>query len=564
MTRPPPGTLARLAFSLALLAGLLAWLEPATIAAELDELALGWVVLGLLTSLPQVVVSAWRWRLTARLLDVPLSRAAAFREYYLATFLNQLLPGGVMGDVARAWRHAGASGARRAAVRAVVIERTSGQLVLWGVTALALLTPVWQAPLALAGDTLAALPGTAQAAAVLGLSGLAAGLITLYRRPPRALAGLGGDLARTLLATAAWPRQLLGSLAVVTSYIAVYLCAARAAGAELPTLALMALVPPVLMAMALPLSVAGWGLREGAAALVWSLVGLPAAQGVAISMTYGLLVLLASLPGALCLLRRWRGVGERQVEQQVLAADEVAHRRAARPVEGIDGGQGQAGAPGADEQRRHQDVQTVQHVGIEKARDSDAAALDQHPRQPLGSQRRENRGGGDVAGRDIQLEMPDMRADPGQGRHAAAYQVPGRGQSVLEDDPRGGQAAARVEDHPTGVAALDVTHGQLRVVGGHGAGPDQHGIDQGPQAMQVDPAGQAVDVVRGAGFGGDAPVEALSQLGDGQRPGARHQRQQAVEEVTYRLVEVAIAAPGATTAHLEGHPLGRETGDGDT
>jgi len=509
-----------------------------------------------------VIVSAWRWRLTARLLDVPLSRAAAFREYYLATFLNQLLPGGVMGDVARAWRHAGTSGARRAAVRAVVIERTSGQLVLWGVTAVALLAPIWHAPLARAGEALAALPGTSRATAILGLLALSAGLTALYRRPPRALAGLGGDLARTLFSAAAWPRQLLGSLAVVISYMAVYVCAARAVGAELPTMTLAALVPPVLMAMALPLSVAGWGLREGAAALVWSAVGLPAAQGVAISMTYGLVVLLTSLPGAFFLLHRRHGIGKRQVEQKILTAGEVAHRRTPRPIEGVDGGQRETGASGADKQRRHHDVQAVQHVGVEKARDGDAAALDQYPVHSLGGQRLENRAWGDGAGRNSQLEVPDMGADPGQGFHATAHQVPGRGQAVLKDGPLGGQAAARIEDHPAGVPPFDMAHGQLRVVGGHGTGADQHGIDQGPQTMQVSPAIQAIDVVRGTCFGGDAPVETLSQLGDGQRPAARHQWQQTVEQVPHRLAGDDIGTPGTAPAHLEGHPLGREAGHG--
>jgi hypothetical protein len=60
----------------------------------------------------------------------------------------------------------------------------------------------------------------------------------------------------------------------------------------------------VLLAMALPLSMAGWGLREGAAALLWAAAGLDVAQGVAISISYGLVVLLSTLPGAWVLARR--------------------------------------------------------------------------------------------------------------------------------------------------------------------------------------------------------------------------------------------------------------------
>ena len=64
----------------------------------------------------------------------------------------------------------------------------------------------------------------------------------------------------------------------------------------------MPLVAPVLMSMLVPVTVAGWGLREGVAAMLWGAVGLTAADGVLVSIAYGLLVLAGSLPGAFCLL----------------------------------------------------------------------------------------------------------------------------------------------------------------------------------------------------------------------------------------------------------------------
>ena len=54
--------------------------------------------------------------------------------------------------------------------------------------------------------------------------------------------------------------------------------------------------------MAVPITISGWGVREGAAALLWPLAGLPAEQGVALSVGYGAMVFLASLPGALVLV----------------------------------------------------------------------------------------------------------------------------------------------------------------------------------------------------------------------------------------------------------------------
>ena len=58
----------------------------------------------------------------------------------------------------------------------------------------------------------------------------------------------------------------------------------------------------VLLAAGVPTNIAGWGPREGVAAWVFGVAGLGAAQGVATSVVYGVMVLVASLPGAVVLL----------------------------------------------------------------------------------------------------------------------------------------------------------------------------------------------------------------------------------------------------------------------
>ena len=60
---------------------------------------------------------------------------------------------------------------------------------------------------------------------------------------------------------------------------------------------LVALVPVVLFSMPIPITIAGWGVREASAAAIWGLAELPAVDGVAISVTYGIIVLISALPG---------------------------------------------------------------------------------------------------------------------------------------------------------------------------------------------------------------------------------------------------------------------------
>jgi len=88
--------------------------------------------------------------------------------------------------------------------------------------------------------------------------------------------------------------------------VAVFLAGAMAVGVDTSLLILLPLVPPLLMTMLIPVSVAGWGIREGAAAALWGAAGLLASEGVVLSMAYGVLVLVSSLPGGIVLLRARR------------------------------------------------------------------------------------------------------------------------------------------------------------------------------------------------------------------------------------------------------------------
>ena len=57
--------------------------------------------------------------------------------------------------------------------------------------------------------------------------------------------------------------------------------------------------------MSVPLSVGGWGAREGVTAWAFGAAGLGAAQGVATATVYGVLAFAATLPGAAVLVVGW-------------------------------------------------------------------------------------------------------------------------------------------------------------------------------------------------------------------------------------------------------------------
>lgn len=289
------------------------WLGPLALVDQLQSFDLTWLWLALVIGIAQIMGSAFRWHFTARSLGIPLSFLAAWREYYLASLINQVLPGGVVGDAYRAKRHADESARRSQAWLAVVIERFSGQLMLFGLTiGVLLFSTTWHQALSDAWVNLLT------PRALMGVMGLAALLIVTVwlinqsmRRAQQSHCRPNHWVAMAFqgIRQAFWPAsrlltQLASSAMILVSYIAIFVVAARALGVDLSTPLLIILAPPLLLAMVIPITVSGWGLREAAAAGAWTALGLDPAQGVAVSVAYGLLIFFIALPGVLL----WRPV----------------------------------------------------------------------------------------------------------------------------------------------------------------------------------------------------------------------------------------------------------------
>ena len=255
------------------------------------------------------VCSAWRWRVVARALGVGIGLPGAVCAYYRSLFLNSVLIGGVLGDVHRAVTHGRRAGDVARGLRAVAWERLCGQVIQAVVTALVLLilpSPVRPAlPYVLAG--VAGIAGCA-ALVVRGAARRGRSRLTLAAR------AVSADLRHGLLAPDVWPQLTVASVLVVAGHTATFVIAARVAGCTAPLGELVALLMVVQTAMVIPLSIGGWGLREGTAAWAFGAAGLAAATGVTVATLYAVLMLVAVAPGAGLLLgdavRRRRDQGQ--------------------------------------------------------------------------------------------------------------------------------------------------------------------------------------------------------------------------------------------------------------
>lgn len=300
LIRGMPGHV-RLALQLAVTLALLALLWRAAggpeAARSLASADLGWLALALGTLTVQTILSALRWQLTARQFGIRIGLGTAIHEYYLSQVVNQSLPGGVVGDAGRAMRSRSQAGLMPAG-QAVIFERLAGQVAMFAMLGLAF-AATWTVPGGLDWPR----PLAGPLALLLAASLCLPFLVTMLRRLP-------GPIGRSTERITTGFRMSLGTGRVLTAQVALsigtVLCNIAAfgfclwaVGAQIGIPALCALVPLILTTMLIPVSISGWGLREGAAAALLPIAGVAASDALAGSVAFGLTYLASVLPGAL-------------------------------------------------------------------------------------------------------------------------------------------------------------------------------------------------------------------------------------------------------------------------
>ncbi len=254
--------------------------------------------------------SAWRWTMVAGGLGVGLPLRVGVAAYYRSQFLNLTLPGGVVGDVHRAVSHGRDVGDVGLGLRAVVWERSGGQFVQIVLTLIVLL--VLPSPVRSWMPVVLALVAAVVLAVLVAVPLIRARLHRGPGRAARILRTVADDLRHGLLAQRTWPGITIASALVVAGHTAVFLIATQTAGSTAPTLQLLPIALLVLLAMGIPTNIGGWGPREGMAAWAFGAAGLGAAQGVAAAVVYGVMALVATLPGAGVLAVTWLRGGRRR------------------------------------------------------------------------------------------------------------------------------------------------------------------------------------------------------------------------------------------------------------
>jgi uncharacterized membrane protein YbhN (UPF0104 family) len=271
--------------------------------ARIDPL---WVALALAAFAVQIALAALRWSAIVRQLGGTLSAGRSFRYSMIAVFLNQALPSTVGGDAMRAWLLGRHDRRWRLAIYSVIVDRVVGVGFLAAIVALCL---PWSLELVAA-------PAGRAAVLVIGVGGVAALPVVLllggFELGPR----LGAwRVLRTAFEMAASVRAvLLGRswLPIAALSVAIHFLTVGAAWSLARALALapdalnfLILIPPVILISMVPISVGGWGIREGVMVVAFGYAGMEQSQALAVSVLLGgTMLILGAIGGIIWIAQR--------------------------------------------------------------------------------------------------------------------------------------------------------------------------------------------------------------------------------------------------------------------
>ncbi len=244
----------------------------------------------------QYVLSAYRWMYISSKNGSEMNFFYCLKFYYISSFINNILPGGVVGDIYRAYcaRESSHNVINLSkSVQGIVFERLSGQIMMFLIFLLSL--------------TFFFLINAKYVAFFYTIIPVISSIFIIYIIAKKIYFNkirsneIIVNFKKIFSGIIFWNHTII-SFFVVLSYIIIYIISAEALGISIDYFTFFVFTPIVLFSMTLPVSIGGWGVREATALLIAFLLGLSASSSISVAIMYGILNLFCSLPGLYFLL----------------------------------------------------------------------------------------------------------------------------------------------------------------------------------------------------------------------------------------------------------------------
>ncbi|WP_457745611.1 lysylphosphatidylglycerol synthase transmembrane domain-containing protein [Sulfurimonas sp.] len=256
----------------------------------------GWIALALFLQLSSTYLAAYRWFKISQLLVFKEKLSFYVQSYFKGTFFNQVLPSSIGGDAVRIIDLTRKGYEKKEAFYGVFVDRVVGLVGLLVLNLIASILFYGTFPKDFSNLIILITLG-----GILGFLGLfwlekltflaKYKFLNLFHRLARRLNTLYSS--KTLLVKHIAISVGVHFLSVLTMY---GLSLSIEVGLSFQMLLIA--VPPVFLLTIVPISLAGWGIREGAMVGIFMLIGADETKVLAMSILYGLLLIISALPGA--------------------------------------------------------------------------------------------------------------------------------------------------------------------------------------------------------------------------------------------------------------------------
>ena len=262
--------------------------------------SLAWIGIAIAVNLFQIFIGVLRWRLVSAECGAPLHIGQALRYGMIGTFFNQTLPSSIGGDAVRLWLVARSGAGWRAATYSIFVDRALGLITL---AILIVASLPWSYHLITDPTGRSALLLIDFLALAGGLGFLVLGAMPwpwLKRRwAIHHLHACAVIANRLVLNASRGPQILVLSLLVHMLAVVNVWCVVQAIASSVTFAQVFQLAPPVMLITTLPISIAGWGVREAGMGLAFRYAGLMMNEGVNVSLLYGTVCFIVGVLGGL-------------------------------------------------------------------------------------------------------------------------------------------------------------------------------------------------------------------------------------------------------------------------
>jgi uncharacterized membrane protein YbhN (UPF0104 family) len=278
----------RVLVSLALLYLALRGINFSAIQLRLSQINLGWIAIAILVTVFQIFLGALRWREISGLCQAPLTDLQAFRYNMIGAFFNQTLPSSIGGDAVRLWLVSRTGAGWRAATYSILTDRAVGLIALALIVVASL---PWSYGMIDDANGRLALVFVDFAALTGGLGFLLLGYLpwrwldtwwlTKHVHACSVIA------SRVIFNRRSGPKIAVLSLSIHVLAVVIAWCAVRAIAAPASFEQIFLLTPPIMLVTMMPVSIAGWGVREATMMVAFGYAGLVQADGTVVSILFG-------------------------------------------------------------------------------------------------------------------------------------------------------------------------------------------------------------------------------------------------------------------------------------